>query len=220
MKVGWNRRYLVHFVTCEQLLSGPYKLLMLMALLTISALAFPTPTALVFSELSTDRRDPKDIVRAGELRAGDNAVEAMETFLEKYKVDEDRRERVARAIIVSSRKHNLDPKLVASVMIVESQANPFAISSSDAIGIMQIHLPTWGQTALKQGINLFKLEDNIDFGVRILKDYVRRFGVWGGVRRYRGWDSDSPESIESAEQYTEKIHRLYDEKPASAQVVR
>lgn len=219
MKVGWNRRYVLHCVTCKQWLSGTSKLLIFMALLTILALAFPLPNAL-FTELNTGQLDQKSIVQAGNLVTRDPAVEAMEAFLEKYEVDEAQRERVARAIIVSSRKHNLDPRLVASIMIVESQANPFAISSSDAIGIMQIHLPTWGQTADKQGINLFKIEDNIDFGVHILKDYVRRFGVWGGVRRYKGWDSDSPASVESAEQYIQKIHSLYDEEPASAQVIR
>ena len=220
MKVGWNGRYLLHCVSCRQLLSLPSKLLILMLLLTILAFAFPTPSALVFSELKPGGPDRKDIVQAGHLLTKDPAVEAMEGFLERYKVDEAQRERVARAIIVSSRKHNLDPKLVASIMIVESRANPFAISSSDSIGIMQIHLPTWGQTADEQGINLFKIEDNIDFGVRILKDYVRRFGIWGGVKRYKGWDSDSPASIQSAEGYIQKIHGLYDEKPASGQVDR
>ena len=29
---------------------------------------------------------------------------------------------------------------------------------------MQIHLPTWGLTADREDINLFKIEDNIDFG--------------------------------------------------------
>ena len=220
MKVGWNGRYVLHCVTCKQLLSRPSKLLMLMALLTILVFAFPAPNALVFPELNTGPLDRKNVVQAGSVLTGDTAVETVEAFLEKYKVDEAQRERVARAIIVSSRKHSLDPKLVASIMIVESRANPFAISSSDSIGIMQIHLPTWGQIVEKQGINLFNIEDNIDFGVRILKDYVRRFGVWGGVRRYKGWDSDSPASIESADQYIQKIHSLYDEEPASAQVIR
>ena len=220
MKVGWNGRYVLHCVTCKQLLSRPSKLLMLMALLTILVFAFPAPNALVFPELNTGPLDRKNVVQAGSVLTGDTAVETVEAFLEKYKVDEAQRERVARAIIVSSRKHSLDPKLVASIMIVESRANPFAISSSDSIGIMQIHLPTWGQIVEKQGINLFNIEDNIDFGVRILKDYVRRFGVWGGVRRYKGWDSDSPASIESADQYIQKIHSLYDEEPASAEVIR
>ena len=71
------------------------------------------------------------------------------------------------------------PRLVASIIIVESRANPFAISESDSVGIMQIHLPTWGRSPTEQGINLFKIEDNVDLGVRILSGYiapVRRLG--------------------------------------------
>ena len=94
-------------------------------------------------------------------------------------------------------------------MIVESRANPFAISNADAIGIMQIHLPTWGREADKEGINLFKIEDNVDFGARILKDYVRRFGLWEGVKRYKGWNPDSRDSLESAEEYAAKVQRTY-----------
>ena len=75
--------------------------------------------------------------------------------------------------MASAKKYDLDARLIASVTIVESRGNPFAISGKDAIGIMQIHLPTWGRTADKQGINLFKIEDNVDFGAQILKDYKR-----------------------------------------------
>ena len=94
-------------------------------------------------------------------------------------------------------------------MIVESRANPFAISDRESIGIMQIHLPTWGETVDQEGINLFKVEDNIDFGVRILKQYVDRYGLWQGVKRYKGWNPDSPVSEQNAEEYVEKIQRIY-----------
>src|SRR5204862_1500354 len=140
-----------------------------------------TPGTLVFSDQETERplrqapRQTPSVVR------DDPAVANMNAFLEKYKVDVGQRPRIAGAIVTSARKYNVDPRLVASIMIVESRANPFAISGADSIGIMQIHLPTWGNTADKEGINLFKIEDNVDFGVRILKDYIRRFGLWEGV---------------------------------------
>ena len=94
-------------------------------------------------------------------------------------------------------------------MIVESRANPFAISGSDAIGMMQIHLPTWGPRADKEGINLFKIEDNIEFGTRILKDYIRRFGLWEGVKRYKGWNPGSPASAEAVSDYVAKVQGIY-----------
>jgi hypothetical protein len=106
----------------------------------------------------------------------------MEGFLKLHKVSEADRSRLAKSLLASAKKYDLNPKLLASVMIVESRGNPFAVSGQNAVGLMQIHLPTWGETADREDINLFKIEDNIDFGARILQGYVRRFGVWDGVK--------------------------------------
>jgi soluble lytic murein transglycosylase-like protein len=116
--------------------------------------------------------------------------------------------------VSSAKKYDVDPKLVASIMIVESRANPFAISTKDAIGIMQIHLPTWGPVAHREGINLFRIEENVDFGTRILKDYVAHFGVWQGVRRYKGWNAEDPASERSVDEYLAKVQRVYGIEPA------
>jgi soluble lytic murein transglycosylase-like protein len=198
---------------CKELFSISSKLLILTLLLSVLVLGFPTPSAFVFS-----RQNPSQPVQeAGfdipilpaALPATDVAVANMEGFLKKYEVDPGHRERVATAIVKSSRKYDIDPRLVAAIMIVESRANPFAISKLDSIGIMQIHLPTWGTTADEEGINLFKIEDNVDFGARILKDYVRRFGVWEGVKRYNGWNAENPGSSQAAEEYLAKVQRIY-----------
>jgi soluble lytic murein transglycosylase-like protein len=184
-------------------------------LLSVLVLGFPTPGAVVFSG-----QNPSPVVQEAALDLPllpptNVAVTTMEGFLKRYGVDPRHRERVAAAIVNSSRKHDIDPRLVASIMIVESRANPFAISNLDAIGIMQIHLPTWGATADEEGINLFKIEDNVDFGARILKDYVRRFGLWEGVKHYNGLNPENPDSLQSAEDYLAKVKRIYStEKPA------
>ena len=209
MRVGWNRPYIVHCLICKEWLSKSSKLLILTGLLSILVFVFLAPSGVVFSEQNAQ----KPVLEAGLLTPvtspADPAVTTLEAFLMRYKVDDDHRGRVAESIVNSSRKYNLDPRLVASIMIVESRANPFAISAADSIGIMQIHLPTWGQTADKEGINLFKIEDNVDFGARILKDYVRRFGLWEGVKRYKGWNPDSPDSLHSVSDYLAKVQRIY-----------
>jgi soluble lytic murein transglycosylase-like protein len=188
--------------------------LILSLLLSVFVFGFPVPSAFVFSGdnpgLSEENSGP--IEDAGLLpteAALDPAINSMESFLSRYKVDEAHRGRIAESIVSSSRKYDLDPRLVASVMIVESRANPFAISNADAIGIMQIHLPTWGATADQEGINLFKIEDNVDFGARILKDYVHRFGLWEGVKRYNGWYPENPESAQAAGDYLAKVQHIY-----------
>ena len=137
----------------------------------------------------------------------------MNAFLKRHKVDETNRDRLAKAIVVSARKHELNPRLLASIMIVESRGNPFAISGQNAIGIMQIHLPTWGTTAVSEDINLFKMEDNVDFGARILKDYVRRFGLSEGVRRYNGFIPGVAAWEESSQRYLDKVQQIYAPEP-------
>ncbi len=147
----------------------------------------------------------------------DPGVAAIDALLKRFEIDPARRKRVAEAIVRSSRRHNIDPRLVASVMIVESRGNPFAISSSDAVGIMQIHVPTWARTVDQEGINLFKIEDNVEFGVRILTNYIEHYGHDGGIKRYNGWNPATPEPS-TADAYLQKVTRVYNatQSPAGA----
>jgi soluble lytic murein transglycosylase-like protein len=217
MKVGWNLRYMMHCLICKELRVSSQKVLLTLPLLSLFMFAFPTSSARVFSELNPAHSASNavmDVVPAIPVR--DPVVASLKSFLKRYRVDEDQRDRVATAVAATGRKYRVDPLLVASILIVESGANPFAISGSDSIGIMQIHLPTWGNTADKEGINLFKIEDNVDFGVRILKRYVNQYGLWDGVKRYKGWTSEKPESSESADQYVQKVQEVYGYTPPTA----
>jgi soluble lytic murein transglycosylase-like protein len=209
MRVGWNRRYAAHCFTCKGWLLKSSKLLGLLVLASILTLSFSTPGAFVFSDENSGQTFQEAGLRLPVLAAVDPAVKSIEAFLERYKVERIQRSRIAAAIVGSGRKNDVDPRLIASIMIVESRANPFAISGADAVGIMQVHLPTWGNRADKEGINLFKIEDNVEFGVRILKGYVRRFGLWEGVKRYKGWNPDSPTSAQSVSEYVAKVQRVY-----------
>jgi soluble lytic murein transglycosylase-like protein len=171
--------------------------------------AFPTPGAFFLNVDGSNHPVQEILIQRPIMAMIDPAVQAVENFLKHYGVDQVHLPRVAQSIVKSAKKYNLDPRLVASIVIVESRANPFAVSSADAIGIMQIHLPTWGRTADSEGVNLFRIEDNIDFGSRILKGYVKQSGLWDGVKRYKGWFPDNPESSNSAQQYVSKVRRIY-----------
>jgi soluble lytic murein transglycosylase-like protein len=155
-------------------------------------------------------------VQAVELEVPDPVEEAavetqrVDAFLKRHNVRENSRTRIAESIVASAKKHDLSPKLLASIVIVESQGNPFAISGQDAVGIMQIHLPTWGDTADRENINLFRIEDNIDFGARILKDYVSRFGMSEGVRRYNGFIPGEPTLEQSSTKYLTRVREVFD----------
>jgi soluble lytic murein transglycosylase-like protein len=209
MKVGCNRRYIAHCLICKKWLSQSFKSLILMVFASMLVLAFSSPGSLVFSDETSEEAIQEAAVDAGGIGLESPAVMRIEAFLNRYQVDRGQRGRIASAVVNSGRKYDVDPFLIASIMIVESRANPFAISGADAIGIMQIHLPTWGQRADQEGINLFKIEDNVEFGVRILKDYVRQFGLWEGVKRYKGWNVGKPNSAQSVSEYVGKIQRIY-----------
>jgi hypothetical protein len=209
IRVSWNQRYIVHCLICKKWISKSFKMLILVVLVAIFAFGFPDSNGSVYSHIPTPVSAPAEASRtiSDSVPAGP-AVTAMESFLARYKVGEPHRSRIAQAIVHSSRKYDVDSRLVAGIMIVESSANPFAISGRDSIGIMQIHLPTWGEAADEEDINLFKIEDNVDFGVRILSDYIRQYGLWDGVKRYKGW-FDNPTSIQNAEEYLQKVQRIY-----------
>jgi len=209
---------MVHCLVCRELFSKSFKLLVITAILSSLIFIFPVSTGVVFSETDTNPKADVEIpisTAASFMSDKDLAVPSIEHFLSVYGVDSHQLSRVAAAIVQSSHKYNLDPKLVASIVIVESHANPFAISDSSSIGIMQIHLPTWGQTADDENINLFKVEDNVAFGVRILKGYVNRFGLWPGIMRYKGW-TDGTDSQQKAADYADKVKRIYQPESISA----
>ena len=73
----------------------------------------------------------------------------------------------------AARAHAVDPKLVKSVMLVESAFNPGAVSRKGARGLMQL-MP---ETAKQQGVeNIFDPAQNIQGGVQHLAYLLSLFG--------------------------------------------
>jgi soluble lytic murein transglycosylase-like protein len=141
----------------------------------------------------------------------DPAVNDIEDVLGRHlRVTTARRPRIARTAVTSARKHDVGPFLVASILLVESRGDPFSISTRDAVGIMQIHVPTGGSLAEAERINLFRLEDNIDLGTRVLRDYTRRHGLSAGVLRYVGATGPG----EEATSYVQRVQGIYSDRLA------
>jgi hypothetical protein len=78
----------------------------------------------------------------------------------------------ANFVAASARAHGVDPELVASVIAVESDFNPNAVSWKSARGLMQLT----PETAARFGVtNVFDPGQNIDAGTRYLKELLLRY---------------------------------------------
>ncbi|HSP06251.1 MAG TPA: lytic transglycosylase domain-containing protein [Acidobacteriota bacterium] len=75
-------------------------------------------------------------------------------------------------ILSTSRKHEMDWKLVAAVMGAESNFNPRAVSSKGALGLMQLMPET---ARLYQVTDPYDPAQNVDAGVRYLKMLIGRY---------------------------------------------
>ena len=82
-------------------------------------------------------------------------------------------EEIDAAIVMAAARHNVDANLVRAVVKVESNFNANAVSRKGAMGLMQLMPATARQLKLK---NPFDAEQNVDAGVRHLKQLLESYG--------------------------------------------
>jgi len=106
----------------------------------------------------------------------------------------------------TARAKEIDPRIVAATIVVESNCNPYATSSKGAIGLMQVMPSIWKTTYDFQGkVNLLNRQDNIKTGTDILAGYIKKYGKSGGILHYQGTGTGCP-TCDGA--YTSKILKL------------
>lgn len=84
-------------------------------------------------------------------------------------------------IQAKAKQYGVPVELVRSVVYQESRGNPKAVSPVGAAGLMQLMPGTAKELGVKDP---FDPEQNIDGGVRYLKQQISRFGLVGGVAAY------------------------------------
>src|SRR5580693_712612 len=117
------------------------------------------------------------------------------------------------AIDQAASRHNVDPNLVRAVIKVESNFNPNAVSRKGAMGLMQL-MP---QTARLLNVsNPFDPEQNVDAGVRQLKQLMENYG--GDVKLTLAAYNAGPRAVARSagvphyaetRQYVKRITQLY-----------
>jgi soluble lytic murein transglycosylase-like protein len=90
--------------------------------------------------------------------------------------------RIAAAVVRNSAQYDLEPELVTAVLMVESNARPWVVSSKGAVGLMQV-MPHMMRPLGLVG-NVTTVESNIEAGCYILANNIRRLGEDRGISSY------------------------------------
>ncbi|MGA7557286.1 MAG: lytic transglycosylase domain-containing protein [Terriglobales bacterium] len=168
---------------------------------------------------STEHRFKPVPTSGAVMRAARSAASEVNTYLDGKTQSHQTASRaftqqdIDAAIDAAAARHHVDPSLVRSVVKVESNFNPNAVSRKGAMGLMQL-MPA---TARSLNVaNPFDPEQNVDAGVRHLRKLLDSYG--GNVRlSLAAYNAGSGAVARSAgvphfretQDYVRRITRLY-----------
>jgi soluble lytic murein transglycosylase-like protein len=168
------------------------------SLATLTVVALSSASGQTFSNRNAEEVDPelrKLLVNAiAEANSFSNRFDAevwltdMSQRLRAQVKDTDARLDILRTVHEQATAADLPPELVLAVIDVESNFDRYAISSANALGLMQV-MPFWIEELGETDMNrLFDIEFNILLGCRILKYYLdmENGDLIQGLARYNG----------------------------------
>ncbi|HSC48126.1 MAG TPA: lytic transglycosylase domain-containing protein [Gammaproteobacteria bacterium] len=101
--------------------------------------------------------------------------------------DAAERTQLLKLIHSEASRAQVSPQLVLALIEVESRFDPYAVSRSGAVGLMQI-MPFWLKLIGRDGDSLVHAPTNLRMGCTILKYYLDRSkgDIREGLQRYNG----------------------------------
>ena len=84
---------------------------------------------------------------------------------------------IADAVYAITQHYKLDYNVILSIMRIESNFNPKALSPVGAIGLMQV-MPFWASKPGSdcEGQDLWDINDNVDCGTKVYLHYLKMYG--------------------------------------------
>lgn len=114
-------------------------------------------------------------------------IDKQSKILTKYISNVDDRISLLKSIHYEAIRAGLEPELVLGLIEVESGFKKYAVSSVNALGLMQV-MPFWVDTIGMPGHNLFHMRTNLRYGNIILKHYldIEKGNMFRALSRYNG----------------------------------
>ena len=114
-------------------------------------------------------------IRIEELESINNSAQDIQNYIKSYNptVPKVVAAEIANVIIQKAQEHSVPVPAVVGTMEVESNFDPYAISSKGARGLLQVMYKVWHKKlSLQSPFELHDIEKGIDSGCRILRIYL------------------------------------------------